>query len=151
MTDNPIELLKEEHTLIRKAVTGIQELLAGKTLDAGLFAERAHSLARLLALHERREDDVLFPAVGTMGPVQLVMQEHAHLSALLDNMNQALANFANDGGDEACNKLKVAFDEVAYCLAGHLMKEEQMAFRMAEGMISPEQFPDMLERMRAIG
>lgn len=150
MPQHPIQILQAEHADIRRRLDEMTPLFAATPIDMEAVVQQVEGLAQLLTLHERREEEVLFPAVEGMGPIQLVKQEHARLATVMDRMAAALDAARKEPSDDTAAALKKAVEEVAYCLSGHIMKEEQLAFRMAQAMLSPEQLAEMGERMAAL-
>ena len=57
---------------------------------------------------------------------------------------------AAEPGDDACKALKGRVDAIAYCLSGHMLKEEDLVFRMAEAMLGPERLAELGARMAAL-
>ena len=150
MSPNPIEILQADHQKILEQIDGLDALFAAGDADSKAVAEAVHELLTTLALHERREEEVLFPAVPQVGPIQLVLQEHARLRALLDKMREALHKVEETPDAKHHAALKLAVQEVGYCLSGHIMKENQIAFRMAAGVLSAEQLAELGEQMQAL-
>ncbi|MDH4229558.1 MAG: hemerythrin domain-containing protein [Nitrospirota bacterium] len=147
MSVDALQMLQQEHTEIRRQIAELEALFSGSGTDPEVVAEKTHTLLHTLALHERREEEVLFPAVPQAGPIQLVLQEHARLRTLLDKMRTTLSAARATPDAEHMGNLKLAVQEVAYCLSGHIMKEDQLAFRMAAGLLKPEQLADLGARM----
>ncbi|MDH5527765.1 MAG: hemerythrin domain-containing protein [Nitrospirota bacterium] len=147
MTHNPIEMLQADHAEIKRQIAGLDALFANGDADPAAVADAVHILLHTLDLHERREEQVLFPAVPQVGPIQLVLQEHARLKGLLDKTREALHAVRDTPGAESQAALRLATQEMGYCLSGHIMKEDQIAFRMAEGVLSPEQLAEIGAKM----
>lgn len=150
MSSNPIERLQADHDEILRQIGALDALFDQGDVDPKAVAEAVHTLLHTLALHERREEEVLFPAVPQVGPIQLVLQEHERLRALLDKMREAVHKAEDDASPENQQALKLAVQEVGYCLSGHIMKENQIAFRMAQGVLSAEQLAELGDRMDAL-
>lgn len=150
MSNNPIEMLQADHQDILRQVAAMDDLFAADPPQPEAVGEAVHTLLHTLDLHERREEEVLFPAVPQVGPIQLVLQEHARLRTLLDKMREALHTVRDTPSPESQAALKVSVEEVGYCLSGHIMKEDQVAFRMAAGVLSPEQLAELGDKMAAM-
>lgn len=150
MAEDAIQVLLSEHRHLQEMLGAIEQVAAASPVDTAALLERAEAFHQALDRHERREEDVLFPALEGMGPVQLVLQEHARLRTLRDGLSKALEVARNDPSESAGAALKRKVDEVAYCLSGHMMKEEQLVFRMARAMLGPERLAEMGARMAAI-
>jgi len=150
MADDPIRFLLDEHERLKGLLEAVAGAAAADPPDTAALVEQARALGAALALHERREEEVLFPAVAGMGPVQLVLQEHARLKGLRDALDAALAAAAAAPDAAAGAEVKRRVDEVAYCLSGHMMKEEQLVFRMAQAMLPPDRLAELGARMAAL-
>jgi len=150
MPQDAIRTLLDEHRRLKDVLAGVERAAAATPMDTGALVEAARAFHEALARHERREEEVLFPAVAGMGPVQLVLAEHARLHVLRDALEEALRAAAAEPGDDACKALKGRVDAIAYCLSGHMLKEEDLVFPMAEAMLGPERLAELGARMAAL-
>jgi hemerythrin-like domain-containing protein len=150
VADDAIEVLIAEHAVLRGLLDEAQKAAAAAPPDPAVLGTAAEAFHARLTHHERCEEEVLFPALAGMGPVQLVQEEHSHLNRLRDALERALADVRADPSEAHCAALKRSVEEVAYSLAGHLMKEEQLVFRMAQAMLGSERLKELGARMQAI-
>lgn len=150
MAQDAIRTLLDEHRRLKELLGTVETAAAAEPLDTAALVEAARAFHVALARHERREEEVLFPAVSGMGPVQLVLQEHARLHALRDALEAALQEAGGTPPEAAARAVKGRVDAVAYALAGHMLKEESLVFRMAEAMLGPERLAELGERMAAL-
>jgi hemerythrin-like domain-containing protein len=150
MAQDAIRTLLEEHRQLKEILERVEQAAAADPLDPEALVAAARNFHETLARHERSEEEVLFPALSGMGPVQLVLQEHARLHALRDALESALGLATEEPSEENARALKGRVDAVAYAFAGHMLKEEQLVFRMAEAMLGPERLAEMGERMAAL-
>jgi hemerythrin-like domain-containing protein len=140
MAQDAIRTLLDEHRRLKEILAEVEQ-----AADPRALVTAARAFHEALARHERHEEEVLFPAVAGMGPVQLVLQEHARLHVLRDALEQALAESSADPA-----AVKGPVDAVAYVLAGHMLKEESLVFRMAQAMLGPERLAELGARMAAL-
>jgi len=150
MAEDAIQMLTADHAALRGLLDDAQKAAGASPLDPVSLSAAAEAFHTRLTRHERCEEEVLFPALAGMGPVQLVTEEHTHLNTLRDALEKALAEVRADPSEANGATLKRSVEEVAYCLSGHLMKEEQLVFRMAQAMLGPERLAEMGARMNAI-
>ena len=150
MSENVIQVLLRQHQEIQNMLSEMSGLLDSDSLDAAALVKEAERLENTLSTHERCEEEILFPEVKGMGPVQLVLQEHARLHTLRDNLSAAILKLREQETDDNAAALKTCVQEVAYCLSGHFMKEEQLAFKIAEVSITPERMAELTDKMNEI-
>lgn len=148
--EDAIAILVSEHAVLRGLLDDTARRAGAEPLDVNALAEAAEQLHTRLALHERREEEVLFPEVASMGPVQFVAQEHDRLDGIMDALDRALAGVREAPSAAAAATLQRAVEEMAYCLAGHMLKEEQLVFRMAKAMLGPERLRELGAQMAAL-
>lgn len=150
MAQDAIRTLLDEHRRLREILGAVEQAAAVDPLDTAALVKAARTFHEALARHERSEEEVLFPALAGMGPVQLVLQEHARLHTLRDALETALETASEEGSEAAARALKGRVDAVAYALAGHMLKEEQLVFKMAEAMLGPDRLAELGARMAAL-
>jgi iron-sulfur cluster repair protein YtfE (RIC family) len=175
---DPIQHLLEEHVEIMREVAGLRsavaELEAGGESALPAVRGRLESVARMmttrLAVHARKEDEVLFPAVEVMlgegfGPTAVMREEHrqihgeaARFRETLRELNEvehpaivaggkALGRLARSGG--AVDLARTAA-EIVNLLDRHFAKEEQILFPLCRQMLSPGALAEIGARIEAI-
>ncbi len=108
------------------------EVLAGLLEFFRLFADRCH---------HGKEEEMLFPILekkgvpGTGGPLGVMLAEHQLGRALLERMAEA-ADAYESGGPEAGHCWSRAVRAYAVLLRGHIFKENEVLFVMAEGLLT---------------
>jgi hemerythrin-like domain-containing protein len=142
------EILMEEHDLI---LTGLDVLGAvSRRLAQGEPPPHA-TIDELLDFfrdfadlhHHAKEEGLLFPAMEAAGlphdagPVGIMLQEHAQGRQLVGVMREALAQL--DSSTEARRRFIDASTWYRDHLAQHIQKENQVLFRLAEQVLSPEE------------
>ncbi len=150
MAQDAILLLQADHQTMKQLLADMTELLGAESPDTAAIIGKAADFNRVLARHEKREEQILFPAIKGMGPVQLVMQEHERLAPLRAKLNEALIAAQADPNGDHLKTLAHDVQQVAYCLSGHFMKEEQLAFRIAMATLGKEQLAEMGTAMEAL-
>jgi len=142
------DILMEEHELI---LTGLDVLGAvSRRLAEGQAVPRA-SIDNLLGFfrdfadlhHHAKEEGLLFPAMEAAGlphdagPIAIMLQEHAQGRELVSVMREALDKL--DASTEARRRFVDAATWYRDHLAQHIQKENQVLFRLAEQVLSPEE------------
>jgi regulator of cell morphogenesis and NO signaling len=163
---NPIEHLLYEHVEIMDQMTDLRAAANDLSLrgEAALpetlpmLRHIGHMMETQLALHARKEDEALFPAIeaalGGDSPTIPMRQEHRDIHAQGELMRQTLReinevqhpaieagsarlrSLAADGGSAA--SLRATAEEIIDLLETHFSKEEQMLFPMAENLLDAE-------------
>lgn len=97
--------------------------------------------------HFRMEEDVLFPALEnktgmTMGPTQVMRQEHDQMRELFNQMRFALEAQEEDDFLGVSETLLITMQQ-------HNMKEEGIVYPMSDEQLS-EETPGLMEKMKGV-
>jgi hemerythrin-like domain-containing protein len=108
------------------------------------FADFRAALER----HLRAEEEILFPAFeartgSTLGPTEVMRQEHEMMRTLLRDMESAVA------ASDAARYLGLS-ETLLTLMQQHNMKEESVLYRMAENALASDS-PRMLARLAEAG
>ncbi|MBI3243031.1 MAG: hemerythrin domain-containing protein [Chloroflexi bacterium] len=176
---NPIEHLLEDHRLIMAQVADLRRA----TADLGARGEAAladalpvlgrigHMMETQLALHAKKEDEALFPALEAVfgeqgGPTGVMRIEHKEihgqgeiLRKTLHELHQVehpqieagaekLKALAVTGG--SADMLKVNAEEIIRLLDMHFGKEEDILFPMALNMLDDEGLAEVGQKIEAM-
>lgn len=145
MDENATARLREEHTLILQVVDVLKRLVerldAPAETDFGAF-EDCITFIRLFTdgCHHGKEEDVLFPALEAQGlpretgPIAVMLQEHEQGRYYTGRMNAAL-EAARAGDDAALEQLRDAARGYVALMQGHILKEDNVLFDMADRMV----------------
>jgi hemerythrin-like domain-containing protein len=144
-------ILSGEHRVILQLLAAM-EVMAGRSAAGDLPANDARDALEVLrtfadTCHHGKEETILFPAleaqVPGFGPTAVMRAEHVEGRAFIRAMGEAVT--AVD---------PTAFARAAYgyvdLLRAHIAKEDDILFRMAQEMLSPEQDAAILEAYRRI-
>jgi len=141
---NSTENLENDHVYILK-LTDVMELIAGEAEPDASHIEEVVYLIRNFAdgLHHAKEEDILFPFLETRGfpaqsgPVAVMLHEHATGRNFVKRISEGLELYKK--GDKAAvediNRNMKGYSEL---LKGHISKENNVLFRMADGVMSDE-------------
>lgn len=146
-----VSILSGEHRVILQVLSALEAMAARSAAgdlpraDAGDALEVLRTFAD--KCHHGKEEDILFPAleaqVPGFGPTQVMRAEHVDGRALIRAMGEAVAAGA-----------AAAFADAARgyvdLLRAHIGKEDDILFRMAQEMLSPEQDAAILDAYRRI-
>jgi hemerythrin-like domain-containing protein len=136
--------LREEHRLILLVADAMAALVAEADAgrwDVDAFAECV-TFVRLFAdaCHHGKEEDLLFPELekGGMprdqGPIAVMLHEHQQGRAYARHMADGLDG-ARRGDEQARGRLRNAAAGYVNLIRGHIMKEDNVLFHMADQMV----------------
>lgn len=132
---------RSEHAVFLEQLHVLSGLLdAGEPTGAIVAAVR--TLAAPLGRHARREEDALFPLLvpvtGEGGPIGALTEEHRFIERQIGVIT----------GSSSRAELRFAFDAVAGTLRGHIAKEDDVLFPLAEGILGDERLAALDEPAR---
>jgi hemerythrin-like domain-containing protein len=154
------DTLMTEHRAIERMLavleTAAQRLDAGERPRPGLFRE-AVDFVRNFAdrCHHGKEEDNLFPRMEARGiprdggPLGMMLWEHDQGRAYVGAMAGAID--AYEGGDQSAART-IAENARGYVelLRGHIMKEDNVLFPMADGVLSADDQQELTARFEQI-
>ena len=145
--EKAMEVLRKEHKVILKMLD-VTDAVAGR-LEAGedMAPETLASLLEFFRLfadrcHHGKEEDLLFPRLQEKGmpraggPIAVMLAEHDQGRALIRQMAEAAAVY-QVGKTEVAQRWAEAARGYTALLRGHIDKEDNVLFVMAERMLSP--------------
>ena len=176
---NPVQHLLDDHKLIMAQVADLRNAVADLAArgDAALpdalpvLARIGRMMETQLALHAKKEDDALFPALEAIvgaqdGPTSVMRTEHKEihgqgelLRKTLHELNEVehpkieaggakLRELAARGG--AADSLRANCEEIINLLDMHFGKEEQILFPMAENILDDAAMADVGQKIEAM-
>lgn len=129
---------EREHREIDQALLAA----ADRVVDGHNLIDALHTLRR----HIYAEEELMFPALreaGMVGPVLVMLREHAEMWPLLDTLDELIAA---EGADE---RLRDAATRLLGMLQRHNPKEEAIVYPQVDAVIDPE--PASLLRQLLVG
>jgi hemerythrin-like domain-containing protein len=143
------EILRKEHDAILKMLDALDQtsvqLLGGASVQLStlqdlleffqLFADRCH---------HGKEEDLLFPLLERRGiprergPIGVMLSEHDQGRELMQQMKAAVGEYEK-APQAAGKRWSEAARVYSQLLREHIMKENNILFRMAEQVLSPEE------------
>jgi hemerythrin-like domain-containing protein len=148
MNGDTTRVLREEHGWILEVAGALERIVEAEALSGSLDTEAARKAVQFIRLfadacHHGKEEDLLFPALEeagmsrAAGPIAVMLEEHRQGRAYARAMLGALD--AIESGDETAAR---AFVDAAYgyveLIRGHIMKEDQVLFHMADQLVGAE-------------
>jgi len=139
----PTGVLREEHQLILTVLDVLQQVIEkGESGEWDIDSmEECVAFFRLFAdaCHHGKEEDLLFPELESRGmskeegPIAVMLAEHRKGRALVAQMAEAVAAAREDGelGPARFDSAARAYIEL---LRGHIFKEDNVLFNMADSM-----------------
>jgi len=143
------EVLRKEHDAILKMLDALdrtsQQITGGRTVEAArlqgmveffqLFADRCH---------HGKEEDLLFPMLEAKGlprgggPIGVMLSEHDRGRGLVQEMAAAASEYEAHPAP-AARRWVAAAGTYSALLREHIMKENNVLFRMAEQMLTADE------------
>ena len=145
-------ILSGEHRVILQVLDVLEQVALVTLRDQRIPPEHATKILEVLRqfadhCHHGKEEDVLFPVLESIspgfGPIRVMMDEHITGRAAIASMSDAIA---------ASDAISFATAANAYValLRTHIFKEDNILFRYAEQMLTPDQHEEILESYRRL-
>jgi hemerythrin-like domain-containing protein len=140
------EILIAEHAVIGRVLDALQEAIQAPAAGPEFFSAAADFASGFAdGCHHRKEENVLFKALGRSGmpvnggPIGVMLNEHEQGRQLIRAMRRAAADWENGQETGRVETLKAAGQYVSL-LRQHINKENNILFPMADRFIPlPEQ------------
>ncbi len=106
-------------------------------------------------LHHAKEEEWLFPLLGEkgfspeFGPVAVMLHEHEEGRGFVKAANEAIRQFKN-GNADALQSIYENMSGYAYLLQGHIDKENNILFRIADQAFSNDEQQNLLDQFANI-
>lgn len=154
----PFHKLKHEHRIIEqglRALNGIcLRLHVGEPIPSNALS-RVVEFIKTFAdhFHHRKEEEHLFPALERQGiqreggPLGMMEREHEIERQLLAELDSAIAAYQS-GDEEAGLHFAEAARRYTDHLIGHVQKEDNVLFRIAEEIMDEEEQESLMEAFK---
>ncbi len=163
MSENSIRHLQAEHAHFVKAIGALEDWLQKAQATPPLQQvdwQEARRLfepfARDVALHIRKEEQVLFPVLEAylpkdVGPLAVLRGEHRDISGYLSCLLEALGVLVSEPENRrATQSFATAGRAILQLVYDHLYKEDRVLLPMVARFLSPERDSHLLQRMEAL-
>lgn len=150
--DRPVTFgLSGEHRIIERELE--QARLAAVRGDLARLRATLRFFDTQMTLHRRKEEEVLFPVLSRVpaladGPVRVMLLEHQEERGLLDALRRALGD---PEGPEPTREARRVVEELVTLLGGHILKEDQVLYRLAEEVLEDDQAIELRRAFDEIG
>jgi hemerythrin-like domain-containing protein len=154
------QILRQEHEGILRMLE-VAERVASQ-LERGERVPR-ETLANLLEFfqtfadkcHHAKEEGLLFPALEAKGilksggPIGIMLSEHTKGRALIQTLAELTSAYASDPRG-AGQRWAQAARSYVYLLRGHIDKENNVLFKIAEGVLRPSEQTELSEQFEKL-
>ena len=138
--------LRRDHDLIEKVARAMEAsasmLRRGVDVPAPVIGQVVEFTGGFAdACHHGKEEDSLFPALeragmpSRSGPIAVMLAEHEKSREIAGRMGRAAESYRADGSQRA--ELAAAMEEYASHISGHIWKENNRLFMMADARLAP--------------
>lgn len=126
---------RSEHQVFIEQLVILRSMLE-RDPSLAAFVAALRTLAAPLGRHAGREEAALFPALADLGvdaPVRVLTGEHRMIDGWIDRIVAGLGP----------NELRSVFAELESTLRGHIEREDEVLFPLAERMLGDERLAEM--------
>lgn len=182
--NDPIEVLLAEHVVILRQADELEQAMArleeagpdGLEAEWSTLQSFAGLLAGTLALHARKEDDALFPAVedrigSGAGPTSVMRQEHQEIHqkgvefrAVLKELHevehpqveekseayQEMVDAIGSGAKPDLEAMQSGVRDLLALMRLHFRKEEEILFPMTYNLLDKDTLAEVARQMLAL-
>jgi hemerythrin-like domain-containing protein len=143
------QILRQEHQVIREALNFAEglsiKLERGEPVSIEVLASVMHFFRLFVEqCHHNKEEEIFFPllekrGVSTWGgPLGVMLMEHDRARALIREMSETAEAYRSDGETAGKRWARAAWD-YSGLMQEHFGKEEEVLFRIADNILSPEE------------
>ena len=148
--------LENDHIYVMKLTEVMKAITRSEKPDI-THVESVIDIIRNFAdgLHHAKEENLLFPALGEkgysahQGPVAVMLHEHVEGRNYVKGMAENLELFKN-GSKSAVALLYQNMLGYADLLESHILKENNILFRMADNVLSDDEQKNLLKEFQSI-
>lgn len=147
MTPRPTHVLRHEHRVIEQALRALDgmclRLLSGDEVPAEALLQALEFIQNYVdRYHHVREEEYLFPAMKQCGfeeggALHFLREEHVLERELLAELEFAIEKYRY-GDSDAVQRFIEITDRFCRHLIGHMQKEDNLLFRMAEDLLDED-------------
>ena len=148
--------LENDHVYILRLTDVMLAMVEKQSVEIGDF-DLVINLIRKFAdgLHHAKEEDLLFPLLGEKGfspesgPVAVMLHDHEEGRQYVKGASEGIQKFKT-GNSAALQAIYENMKGYALLLQGHIDKEKNILFRMADQVFSAEEQQNLLKQFAAI-
>jgi len=156
MTPRPTHILRHEHRVIEQVLRALDgmclRLKAGDEVPAEALSQ-ALEFIQIYAdgHHHGREEEYFFPALKECGleeggALRFLQEEHALERKLLADLELAVEQYRYGDADAVLRFVEIT-DRFCQHLIGHMQKEDNLLFRMAEDLLDDDAKNELMQNL----
>jgi TorA maturation chaperone TorD/hemerythrin-like domain-containing protein len=146
--------LSSEHRVIERELDALE-----RAAERGDFERIQRTLAFFdvhVALHRRKEEEILFPALSDVpalahGPVRVMLLEHEEERRMLEALGKLVYRTDPREREEARAAVKTVAASLIALLRAHITKEDGVLYRIAEDVLAGPPGVSIRETLDAMG
>lgn len=157
MTARPTHILRHEHRIIEQVLRAIEgmcfKLKTGENVPIEALSQALEFVQNFAdRFHHMREEEFLFPALEQAGfgreggALYFLQEEHLIERELLVKLEFAVREYRY-GDPDAASQFVEAANQFCRHLVGHMQKEDNLLFRIAEEVISEESKTELMQHL----
>jgi len=150
-----MDMLRQAHQVGLEKMHSMEAAIEGLKRDPADAA--IAQLRQLLAFfngelrhHFLHEEEALFPAlsraIGPMGPVAVMIEEHKSMGRAVDALEEALVDLEY-GSTQSTKEAQQISSHILWALRSHIKKEDEMLFPLAEAHLGERDRQEVTCRM----
>lgn len=154
--DTATQNLENDHVHILRLTDVMLAMVEKQSVDTDHMELALKIIANFAdGLHHAKEEEWLFPLMGEkgfspeFGPVAVMLHEHEEGRGFVKAANEGIRQF-KAGDTEALESVYDNLSGYAYLLQGHIDKENNILFRMADRAFSNDEQQDLLVQFAGI-
>jgi len=159
-----VEILIAEHRAVEKALQELEGWIDDFSTNSEVSDAAKQALGNLsdflsrdLALHIRKEEEALFPALEQFlpreeGPLAVMFHEHGEITGENQALREGVAGLdqhASSAG-QAATQIREHGRSLIQELRSHLFKEERVLFPFAEARLGEKKDREIVEKFEAL-
>ncbi len=152
----PLQILVDEHEVIVSVLDAVEAVAGQKGANGAFPTEFFQKTVDFIVnyadhFHHAKEEDLLFPCLATRGiprqggPIGMMLYEHDEGRAHVQTINAALPKAAK-GDRAAAGQVRDAAIAFAVLLRNHIMKENQVLYRMGDQVMSAPDKEELVQQ-----
>lgn len=154
--DTATQNLENDHVYILQLCDVMLKMVEHECKETAHF-ELVFQLIKNFAdgLHHAKEEDLLFPLMGAkgfskeQGPVAVMLHEHVQGRNYVKGISEGI-NALKSGNEDSIQLIYENLSGYAYLLQGHIDKENNVLFRMADDVLSDDEQKYLLSKFATI-
>jgi hemerythrin-like domain-containing protein len=139
--------LRAEHAAVLQKLDRLEQICLGPDRDEETMAqlkELGFFFQKDFWTHFTKEEEALFPAIGTFlpvnsGPIPAMLAEHTYIRTSNEKVQHAVRLFLDIGDTQSAELLKDYGTTFVELLREHIDKEDGIIFEIAETQMAPAQ------------